>query len=219
VTTVPPKIEYLDFARERRFGDLAPWRRGELGAAIGSPEWHKNADARGQGCARFAWAIPDEKALSILLDLGPLLELGAGLGYWTFLLRERGGDVVAYDEHPPRDDRHQNGYCKTTRNRAEPIIGRCWTEVRTGRVRIPLLRHRSRTLFICWPPFRGSFAYDALRLYEGARFAYVGEGDGGCTGDSRFHRLLGKEWTVETRHEIPTWDCVHDWLRIYARNP
>ena len=32
---------------------------------------------------KFAWAVPTEKALDILLSFSPLVELGAGKGYWA----------------------------------------------------------------------------------------------------------------------------------------
>ena len=37
--------------------------------------------------ALFAWAIPDAGALAMLARYAPLLECGAGTGYWAALLR------------------------------------------------------------------------------------------------------------------------------------
>ncbi|GGM06463.1 methyltransferase domain-containing protein [Dactylosporangium sucinum] len=54
--------------------------------------------------ARLAWAIPTEAALALIGDHGPILETGAGTGYWAALLRARGVDVVATDAAPPDDD-------------------------------------------------------------------------------------------------------------------
>ncbi len=89
---------------------------------------------------RFGWAIPDERALSIIKvrflfllitalgffstfhstyatckhdyiiqAYGPIIEIGAGLGYWGRLLRNRGVDYVGYDVRPSPDGR---GWCK-----------------------------------------------------------------------------------------------------------
>jgi hypothetical protein len=204
-------IEYLDFARRHRFGD---WMTGYKGGAP-SMDGHR---ARDEGTARFAWAIPDEEALTLLLALGPLIELGAGCGYWTFLLRERGGDVVAYERNPPLDDRHSNGYCKET-NRgggAPDVIGRVWTPVLKGRVK-PIRAHPDRTLFLCWPLYGDRFAAVALQAYRGARFAYIGEGASGCTGDDDFHALLAHEWEDEIFHRLHQWWGLHDNLTIYRR--
>ena len=33
--------------------------------------------------SQFAWAIPDERALRILGHFSPIIEIGAGFGYWV----------------------------------------------------------------------------------------------------------------------------------------
>ena len=50
---------------------------------------------------RFSWAIPNEEALDAIAAVGPIVEIGAGTGYWAWLLQKRGVDVVAYDATPP----------------------------------------------------------------------------------------------------------------------
>jgi hypothetical protein len=50
--------------------------------------------------ATFAWAIPDDGALAVLARYAPLLECGAGTGYWAAVLRSRGVNVVASDLSP-----------------------------------------------------------------------------------------------------------------------
>lgn len=40
-------------------------------------------------------------ALDALAERAPLLEIGAGLGYWAAALRARGVSVHAVDSHPP----------------------------------------------------------------------------------------------------------------------
>src|SRR5687768_14809752 len=72
---------------------MAWWRHGE---ALGSGP----ADAlrfvlRQRLFERYAHAIPTTQALRALLALGPILEIGAGAGYWARLLRDLGGDVIA----------------------------------------------------------------------------------------------------------------------------
>jgi hypothetical protein len=46
---------------------------------------------------KYAWAIPDARALRIIKHFAPVVEMGAGTGYWCSLLRESGVDIVAYD--------------------------------------------------------------------------------------------------------------------------
>jgi hypothetical protein len=48
------------------------------------------------------FAIPNNAALEKIKTLGtPVVQVGAGAGYWAALLRIRGIDIVAYDIHPP----------------------------------------------------------------------------------------------------------------------
>ena len=49
----------------------------------------------------YAYAPPNAAALEALLARTPLLELGAGTGYWARLLRGAGADVLALDIAPP----------------------------------------------------------------------------------------------------------------------
>ncbi|CAN0133571.1 unnamed protein product [Scytosiphon promiscuus] len=53
---------------------------------------------------RFAWAIPDERALRIMKHFGPIVEVGSGQGYWAMLLRARGVDINAYDKAAGKPD-------------------------------------------------------------------------------------------------------------------
>jgi hypothetical protein len=152
--------------------------------------------------ARFAWAIPCEKALLTIEDYAPIIEIGAGSGYWAFLLRQMGVDVVAYD-HKPGGNR---GAWHTHR----------WSPVLVGSAGKARL-HPDRALFLCWPPYKSSFAYDALCLYQGRTILYVGEGRGGCTADDAFHGELAKNWDEVETVDLPQWPGVHDYLNVWRK--
>jgi hypothetical protein len=99
-------------------------------------------DWRTSICSYFAWAVPNHAALQSLLSLGPLVELGAGTGYWAWLLTRMGADVVAYDVH---DSHEGQGY----RFRH--------TLVRDGGVEM-LQSSGQRALLLCWPDIVGDDA-------------------------------------------------------------
>ena len=46
---------------------------------------------------KYAFGVPGNDALDCLARYGPLVEIGAGTGYWARCLRERGVDIFAYD--------------------------------------------------------------------------------------------------------------------------
>lgn len=157
-------------------------------------------ERRWEMASTWAWAIPNDAALAALAALGPIVEIGAGAGYWAGLLRAMGVDVVAYDITP--------GFSHWTNH--EP-----YTEVLVGNWRAAR-QHPDRTLFLCWPVM-SRLAHKALRAYRGSRLAYVGEPDGGCCADDRFFRLVEREWEQTGYVQIPTWWGLNDAMWLYRR--
>src|SRR5580700_1024497 len=115
--------------------------------------------------SRYSYAIPNREALSTISELAPLVEIGAGTGYWAWLLRQMGVDIVCYDASPPSSD--------SARNQFHPR-SRCWTEVLQGD-ETKLDQHADRTLFLCWPPVRDPMGHRVLDRYKGDIFVGVFE--------------------------------------------
>jgi hypothetical protein len=113
---------------------------------------------------RFSYVAPDERALSALADLGPLVEMGAGTGYWAYRLREIGVDIVAFDVAPP-DGARPNRYHS---------MSPTWTEVIAGDQTV-LADHPDRALMLCWPPLFSSLG-ECLTHYAGNIVALIGDG-------------------------------------------
>ena len=189
-----------------RVRDLAWSVPGGLGLVLGLPA------RRRELAALFAWAIPGEGALAVLARHAPLLECGAGTGYWAALLRARGVDVLASDLAPPGSpagNRYHSGR-------------RPWTEVQAASAvdAVRAARTSGRTLFLCWPPFDDDGAsYAALRAYRGDTFIYAGGAPGGPTGTLRFHRELELNWHPTEQVALPSWPGLRDRLVVYRRNP
>jgi hypothetical protein len=113
---------------------------------------------------QYAYVFPDGSALAMLAGLGPLVEIGAGTGYWAHRLRSLGVDIVAIDQAPTDGDRP---------NRYHPW-GRPWTRVEQGD-QTALSDHSDRVLFLCWAPLFSSLG-DCLTYYGGDTVAYIGDG-------------------------------------------
>lgn len=113
---------------------------------------------------KYSYAIPNDEALEAIATFSPLIELGAGTGYWSWLLKQRGVDIIAYDIDPPE----QQG----SANRFHPM-NPCWTEVWRGD-ELVLQDHPGRSLFLCWPPGQDPMASNALKSYQGDTFLYIG---------------------------------------------
>ena len=162
----------------------------------------------------FSWAIPTEPALAVLAKYAPLVECGAGMGYWTALLRARGVDALAYDLAPPALGKRNAPHNPYHRGGREP-----WTEVWRATAATAARRHRERALVLCWPPYDDDAAsYGALRAYRGDVVIHIGERDEGVTGSVRFHRELRLNWTVAEELDLPHWPRLQDRLMVYRRN-
>lgn len=117
------------------------------------------------------------------------MEIGAGNGYWAWLLRQMSVDILAFDANPPLGEGHTNEY-----SRNALADGQAWTEVLPGGPEQAAL-HADRTLFLCWPP-RDTMAFETIEAYRQAgrcRLAYVGELFPVC-GDESFEATLMGLW-------------------------
>jgi hypothetical protein len=112
---------------------------------------------------RYSYVAPDDLSLAALGDLGPLVEIGAGTGYWAYRLRQLGADTGAIDQAPP--DRLANRYHAPTPT---------WTEVIAGD-HTDLADYPDRALLLCWPPLFSSLG-ECLTYYRGDTVAVIGDG-------------------------------------------
>jgi len=149
----------------------------------------------------YAWAVPMPYVIHRIAEaFDAVVEIGAGTGYWAWQLRQAGVAVYAYDEHP---------YANAQANHY-------WSEIARGGPECAT-QHPDAALLLCWPPYDNPMARDALRAYKGNHLIYVGEPEGGCTGDDAFHRKLRYGWTLTQEYEIPQWDGIHDRVFFYER--
>ena len=151
---------------------------------------------------KFAFAIPTTHALRAILDMGnEVVEIGAGTGYWSYLLSEMGATVRAYD----------NGSWSNF------FTGDSWYHIRRGGP--GMLRHYPDAVaLIVWPPYDKPMAFEvAKRLRVGQVLVYVGEGSGGCTGCDKSFGLLESDFEEVDSIHIPQWWGLHDRLEIYRR--
>jgi hypothetical protein len=191
---------FLDWAKANKAGE-------------DRPEPVSPYQAKRDAQSKYAWAVPSDAALDRLVKCSPLVEIGAGLGYWAALLADRGADIVAYDLHTPANDgegRSTNWF---------PGATKLYYPVQRGGAP-RAADHPDRTLFLCWPPYGTAMANTALQAYEragGRQVVYIGESAEGCTGDGAFHRRLDRRWNEIDEVDVPQWPGLHDYMTIYER--
>ncbi len=169
-------------------------------------EWEArgHAEDRRKCIANYGFAVPNDEAIQKLVELSPIIEMGAGIGYWASLVAEAGGQIEAFDKWLGVE----NSYSFKHR---EP-----WFPIQFGEPEM-LKTHPAKTLFLCWPCYKKSFAHDCLKAFQGDTVVYIGEGMGGCTADDEFHQRLEEEWKEVGYVIIPRWERIHDVMTIHER--
>jgi hypothetical protein len=166
---------------------------------------------------KASWAIPDPEAIEKIGDFiwdKIALEVGAGNGLWAALLKQYfkekgyGGTIIATDNFSLKKEFYY-GY----------------TEVKNFKAVDAVNEHPEATvLILIWPPYNTPMAFDALTRFKGDYVVYIGEGEGGCTGDDNFHQCLLDEWNeldesneLDDPHEIRRWTGKNDSVFFYQR--
>lgn len=144
----------------------------------------------------YAWAIPNREAIETIARYGPILEVGAGNGYWAHLLSQADVDVIATDLNAPTDEE--------------------WYPVWKADARKVVTDYPDRTLLMVWPSYSDTWATEALGAYQGDTCIYVGEGRGGCTADDRFHQMLHEEWELTETVRLPQYSGIRDRLEVWV---
>lgn len=185
---------------------MNPYHQEAEAAKYGRSDFRQ--DRRDELVAKYAWAIPNDNAIQLLAGMGPIVEMGAGNGYWAKLIADAGGKIEPYDKNPGRH--HYNS----------GAFGSVWYPVLDGGPEQITVRHKDHVLLLVWPPYEGALAFDALTRYlkvGGKTVVFVGEGQGGCTADDRFFGLLRARFEEVGDTDIPQWYGIHDYLTVYQR--
>lgn len=185
-----------------------------------SPEYR---DARRYHCRRYAWAIPNEEAIKTIIKYSPLIEIGAGNGYWARLIADAGGEIIAYDNDLTRLNSHMAIPEEINGTRYWHILHEKYMHPRKYFYPVhkgdfsELASSVSKTLFLCWPPYDDPMSFECLKAFKGKHLIFVGEKKGGCTGTDEFFNPLYKDWTLKETVIIPRWNHVYDKLTVWKR--
>ena len=188
---------YLDECRKLPRCDRLPWEGDDT-----FPLHNSWVDCRRPLVKRFAWAIPNDEAIAKIVEYSPIIEIGAGTGYWAKLVADAGGDIVAFDADPAGIDSKNRWH--SDKHLYSPV----W---HGGPEKIA--EHPGRTLFLCWPPYDDPFVKECLDQYRGDTLIYVGEVDA-CTG---WDERLDTEWKAADEVTIPKFSCINDYLMVFKR--
>ncbi|KAF0752120.1 hypothetical protein AaE_006156 [Aphanomyces astaci] len=176
--------------------------------------------------AKYSWAIPDERALRIIKHYGPIVEIGAGTGYWGRLLQLRGVDVKCFDLHVPGEEGDDAGEDDDDDEEPERMT---WLDVEQGTPEV-LSRFKKRTLLLCYPDdyedSEESMAEACLNNYTGEYVIHIGELFGhtlclpepwGRTSSPEFQTRLAAVFHKVLQVPLNSWHSSVDTLTVWKR--
>jgi hypothetical protein len=157
-------------------------------------------DWREECICKFGFSIPCAEVIEAVVPESPLLEVGAGTGYWTKILKDAGADIVATDI----DVWEKSGL----------LFG---VDVKKMSAPVAVKVYPKRNVFMSWPSLNMSWPLEAAReIRPGRLLFYLGEWMGATANDD-FHEFVEENFEDRGAVEVPKWPCVHDRLYILRR--
>ena len=156
---------------------------------------------------RFGFGVLTYDLLQYIKQFSPLLEIGAGNGYWSYEFTAAGVDYLATDPKP--------GEWPCFMGLIYPGAN---IEKLTGID--AMLKYPTRNVIWCWPEYDKPYVSETLTYFEegnGEFFIYIGEGRGGCTGDDRFHDILELHFRLVDSYPMQQFEGLHDHLWVYQK--
>jgi hypothetical protein len=211
------RMDYWDFMRHpEEFGEASvPYDEAKVAERV--EEMLAKHDLRAQCILRFGFAILTTEVVEVLRHFSPILEVGAGSGYWAYELQKAGIDCLATD---PGTGKYGN-FLRLTRSKLnEPMHWtKWWTNVEKLTAAEAIKKYPERNLLMVWPDYDEPWPAEALKVYRGDVVLYVGESDGGCTGNDEFHEILNEKFPHRGHIWIPQHEHVHDGLYVHSKKP
>lgn len=153
---------------------------------------------------KYSWAIPTHEALNIIKQYSPIIEIGAGTGYWAKMLEDIGCDILPIDTNPPTLGENLFGH------KIE------YTSIIKSGIDVIKL-FPDCNIFLCWL-YMDPTAFEVAKLLKVNRhLIYIGEGQCGCNANDDFFEYLSSNFTEVVSCGIPQWYGIHDSLTVYRK--
>ena len=155
---------------------------------------------RDAAIVKYGFTLPSAELLGLLFQHQPIIEIGAGAGYMTKLMRHCGIDVVGTDSN-------------------EKAYGfRCgaWDPIQEKLTAVEAVRYYfERTVFCAWPSYQEDWFHKALKAMARGQYLVAVEEDA-CATEAAW-RYLRRKFDHISNVPIPSWPSVHDTCAIWRK--
>jgi hypothetical protein len=155
----------------------------------------------------YGWSVPSQEAVDKVKEFvgsDNIIEIGAGHGAWAKIMQDAGIQIT------PTDSFSDRGAFVPKDN--------AYTDVQDLKAMDALAQYSGyNALMMSWPPYDEPLAADSLLAFTGGKLIFIGEGEGGCTGDDRFFEVLNANWKNVGGVNIPRWTGIWDRLYLWER--
>lgn len=160
---------------------------------------------------KYGFFLINEDFINLSADLFEnqnILEVGAGSGFLSSCLKDKGLQVTAVDKAVQRNSYgFKKKYCEIIEDDAKTFLRKN--------------KDFYDVVYMSWPDYESNFAHDVLKsMTKGQTLVYIGESYGGCTGNDLFFDLLEQKTillegkTQKFQKYTSCWPGVHD--RVYC---
>ena len=164
--------------------------------------------------------VPTDAAISTIKKYSPILEIGAGSGYWAYVASEAGIDVTATDLYPPNvviddlpEDYHESvgtdkyQFISVEREERESFQ-RVWSKIHISDHSC-IKSYPSHTIFLCHPE-SCSWTEEVLDYcHLEQKLIFVGQWFPGADATARFFKRLANNWNLIETFPVYDWASMH----------
>jgi len=135
--------------------------------------------------SKWCCAVPSPEVLRLIATYSPLIEVGAGSGYWADQLHRLGANIIALDnglDYKPK-----------------------YFDVNLD---LNFDLYSERTLLLIWPSDGLNWAYDLLAKLKWNKIIYIGEWRNGHMATSDFFDKIESDFSIHNviqMHRYPGW--------------
>ena len=174
----------------------------DLETGINAQQHMAESSERVNYIRNFGFSIPCVEALDELAKLEPLLEVGAGTGMWSLLLKRRGVDVWSTDKNVGDSGYYLTAGCYDLDERIDGIAA--------------ARKYPHLNIFCSWPPRDSWLATVIEEMDSGISIAHIADRD--CCANERFYQILKSDFEeIETGVIIPQFRGLHDEFQVWKK--